>query len=92
MAGTVETALSVTNLSMGISRGAVRSAPICRACSHFDYSDDRKVILTGGADTVLRLWNPLIMPNPLVVLRGHTDAIVRVQINPAEFQVGAVAW
>eukprot|EP00038_Savillea_parva_P003051 m.120454 g.120454 ORF g.120454 m.120454 type:complete len:1304 (+) comp11055_c0_seq1:218-4129(+) len=81
-AGTSDTALCITDLSHGTTRGRVRNCFMPKACVHFDYSDELNLVCTGGVDAIVRLWNPYITSRPLAVFRGHRDPIVRVALNP----------
>jgi hypothetical protein len=57
-AGTADTALCITDLSQGTTRGRVRNCFMPSACAHFAYSDELNMVCTGGVDATVRLWNP----------------------------------
>mmetsp|Transcript_24890 Transcript_24890/g.64815 ORF Transcript_24890/g.64815 Transcript_24890/m.64815 type:complete len:1231 (+) Transcript_24890:364-4056(+) len=90
-AGTTDTALAITDLSLGTTRGRVRHCFMPKACSHFDCSDELNMVCTGGVDATVRLWNPYITSRPLAVFRGHRDPIVRVALNPTFKQAISLA-
>lgn len=48
----------------------------------FDYSEKLNVIVTGGFDTVIRLWNPLAEESKLVgFLKGHISPVTHLMVN-----------
>lgn len=48
----------------------------------FDYCEKLNVIVTGGFDTVIRLWNPLAEESKLVgFLKGHISPVTHLMVN-----------
>ncbi|WAQ98705.1 WDR49-like protein [Mya arenaria] len=41
----------------------------------FDFSKDKNIIVTGGMDRIVRLWNPYVPGKPTAMLRGHSAPI-----------------
>ena len=37
----------------------------------FDYSKKNNVIVTGGKDCIVRVWNPYVTVKPVMLLQGH---------------------
>ncbi|CAF0881212.1 unnamed protein product [Didymodactylos carnosus] len=46
----------------------------------FDISVEKNVLVTGGMDRVLRIWNPYVPARPIARLRGHTAPIFYIKI------------
>jgi len=58
----------------------------------FDYSHKLNMIVTGGLDSLLRLWNPGAVGNKLVgSLEGHVSPVVIVMINNLRDQLISLA-
>jgi len=53
----------------------------------FDYSPVLNIIVTGGMDYLLRVWNPYVNNKAIVLLKGHTKPINHVIINASKNQV-----
>lgn len=47
----------------------------------FDYCEKLNVIVTGGSDTVIRLWNPLAESKLVGFLKGHISPITHLLVN-----------
>ncbi len=46
----------------------------------FDLSTAKNVLVTGGMDRVVRLWNPYLPARPIARLRGHNAPVFLVKI------------
>ncbi|XP_060578286.1 WD repeat-containing protein on Y chromosome-like isoform X2 [Ruditapes philippinarum] len=53
----------------------------------FDYSHSLNIIVTGGMDYMLRVWNPYVNNKCIVLLKGHTKPVNHVVINGTRHQV-----
>lgn len=53
----------------------------------FDYSHHLNIIVTGGMDYFLRVWNPYVNNKAIVLLKGHTKPVNHVIINERKNQV-----
>ena len=53
----------------------------------FDYSYYLNIIVTGGMDYMLRVWNPYVNNKAIVLLKGHTKPVNQVIINEKQNQV-----
>ena len=53
----------------------------------FDYSYTLNIIVTGGMDYMLRVWNPYVNNKAITLLKGHTKPVNHVIINGAKNQV-----
>ncbi|XP_045212836.2 WD repeat-containing protein on Y chromosome-like [Mercenaria mercenaria] len=53
----------------------------------FDYSHSLNIIVTGGMDYMLRVWNPYVNNKAIVLLKGHTKPVNHVIINENRNQV-----
>lgn len=56
----------------------------------FDYSQSLNIIVTGGMDYMLRVWNPYVNNKAIVLLKGHTKPVTHVIINDDRNQVISV--
>ncbi|XP_046574299.1 WD repeat-containing protein on Y chromosome-like [Haliotis rubra] len=41
----------------------------------FDFSKEKNIMITGGMDRIIRLWNPYVSGKPTAMLRGHNAPI-----------------
>ncbi|XP_064622322.1 WD repeat-containing protein on Y chromosome-like [Lineus longissimus] len=57
----------------------------------FDYDKVSNIIVTGGMDHLVRVWNPYVNSKAIVVFKGHTKAVEHVIINPVNEQVISIA-
>eukprot|EP00056_Hartaetosiga_gracilis_P008853 m.127299 g.127299 ORF g.127299 m.127299 type:complete len:1057 (+) comp13005_c0_seq2:75-3245(+) len=64
-----------------ISRDDYQSITIPKGAFTFDYSRDLNMIVTGGNDCKVRLWNPYVPSNALSVLSGHAAPVIHVVFN-----------
>ena len=53
----------------------------------FDYSYSLNIIVTGGMDYMLRVWNPYVNNKAIVLLKGHTKPVNHVILNDTKNQV-----
>ena len=56
----------------------------------FDYCPENNVIVTGGMDYFVRIWNPYVNSKPIVVLKGHTKPITHLIVNSPRNQIISV--
>ncbi|XP_077625503.1 EF-hand calcium-binding domain-containing protein 8 [Crocuta crocuta] len=59
--------LSVLNLRKGI---------LC-----FDYCPDKNLVVTGGYDPLIRLWNPFFSKRPVWLMKGHQTSVTHILVN-----------
>ncbi|XP_070571095.1 WD repeat-containing protein on Y chromosome-like [Ptychodera flava] len=57
----------------------------------FEYSKEWNVIVTGGMDRTVRLWNPYVTTKSTAVLKGHNSAIMHIALNGNNGQIISVA-
>ncbi len=53
----------------------------------FDYSKEKSIIVTGGADYIVRLWDPYVTMKPIALLKEHKTTVVDVVIHEGLNQV-----
>jgi len=46
----------------------------------FPYSNKLNLIVTGGQDALVRVWNPYVTKKPISILRGHQSPVTQVNI------------
>ena len=54
----------------------IRKGVLC-----FDYCSTWNVIVTGGIDHYVRLWNPYLTTKPTSTLKGHCSAVIHIVVN-----------
>ncbi len=70
-------------------------SPPCFICHYstsqgidcFDYSKEKSIIVTGGADYIVRLWDPYVTLKPIALLKEHKTTVVDVVIHEGLNQV-----
>eukprot|EP00055_Hartaetosiga_balthica_P010904 m.48002 g.48002 ORF g.48002 m.48002 type:complete len:1036 (+) comp7370_c0_seq3:211-3318(+) len=72
-----ETAIAIYSLS----RNDFQTLKMPKGAFSFDYSTELNMIVTGGNDCNVRLWNPYVPSNSLAVLSGHASPIIHVTFN-----------
>lgn len=65
----------------------VRELGVPKGVNCFDYCTKANVIITAGADKVIRVWHPLIFTRPTGKLLGHLFTIVDVAVNEKDQQL-----
>ncbi|XP_051639759.1 WD repeat-containing protein 64 isoform X1 [Manacus candei] len=65
----------------------VREFSVPRGVNAFTYCGKAKVIVTGGNDRVLRLWNPAVNIRPTGKLFGHKHSVVEIVTNEKDQHV-----
>lgn len=56
----------------------------------FDYCPHNNIIVTGGMDYLVRVWNPYVNSKAIVVLKGHSKPITHVIINSSKNQIFSI--
>nr|XP_014350913.1 PREDICTED: WD repeat-containing protein on Y chromosome-like [Latimeria chalumnae] len=46
-----------------------------------DYSPEWNILVTGGVDHVVRVWNPYVTTNAIAIMKGHSSAVIHIFIN-----------
>ncbi|XP_067932501.1 WD repeat-containing protein on Y chromosome-like isoform X2 [Watersipora subatra] len=57
----------------------------------FDYCFHNNILVTGGLDHNVRIWNPYMPKRAIAVLMGHLDAVTHVQVYSDRDQVITVS-
>eukprot|EP00794_Sanderia_malayensis_P007565 gene7565-8403_t len=57
----------------------------------FDYDKDNNVIITGGPDRIIRLWNPYVTNKATSMLKGHLAPIAKVIMDSAHQQIISIS-
>jgi WD40 repeat protein len=64
---------------------------IYKGVKTFDFSKSKNVIITGGMDRILRIWNPYVTAKPTGTLRGHNAPITYLRITEEEDRIYSVS-
>ncbi|KAM9330468.1 cilia- and flagella-associated protein 337-like [Gastrophryne carolinensis] len=62
-----------------------------RGVKTFDFSKEANVLVTGGMDRIVRVWNPYVPGWPTGVLRGHSSPITHLQIAHENTKIYSVS-
>ncbi|KAL9864741.1 WD repeat-containing protein 64 [Geothlypis trichas] len=65
----------------------VKEFSVPKGVNAFTYCGKAKVIVTGGNDRILRLWNPVVNFSPTGKLFGHKHGIVEIVTNEKDQHV-----
>ncbi|XP_068041044.1 WD repeat-containing protein 64 isoform X6 [Anomalospiza imberbis] len=65
----------------------VKEFSVPKGVNAFTYCGKAKVIVTGGNDRILRLWNPVVTFSPTGKLLGHKHSIVEIVTNEKDQHV-----
>ncbi|XP_063246444.1 WD repeat-containing protein 64 isoform X3 [Prinia subflava] len=65
----------------------VKEFSVPRGVNAFTYCGKAKVIVTGGNDRILRLWNPIVNFSPIGKLLGHRHSVVDIVTNEKDQHV-----
>ncbi|XP_052794800.1 WD repeat-containing protein on Y chromosome-like [Mya arenaria] len=57
----------------------------------FDFSKDKNIIVTGGMDRIVRLWNPYVPGKPTAMLRGHSAPIFFLFVAEEENRIFSIS-
>eukprot|EP00795_Rhopilema_esculentum_P000823 gene823-10565_t len=57
----------------------------------FDYDKDNNVIVTGGPDRIIRLWNPYVTTKATSVLKGHVAPICQIIMDSEHQQIISIS-
>ncbi|XP_069131359.1 LOW QUALITY PROTEIN: cilia- and flagella-associated protein 337-like [Argopecten irradians] len=57
----------------------------------FDFCKNKNVIVTGGMDRIVRLWNPYVPGKPTALLRGHNAPIFYLFIAEEESRIFSIS-
>ncbi|XP_078355329.1 LOW QUALITY PROTEIN: WD repeat-containing protein 64-like, partial [Oculina patagonica] len=70
-----------------LDNSPVRELAVPKGVNCFDYCTKANVIITAGADKVIRVWHPLIFTRPTGKLLGHLFTIVDIAVNEKDQQL-----
>ena len=57
----------------------------------FDLCTEKNVLVTGGMDRIVRIWNPYLPSRPIARLRGHNAPIFLVKIAVADNRLFSIS-
>ncbi|XP_034024275.1 WD repeat-containing protein on Y chromosome [Thalassophryne amazonica] len=57
----------------------------------FDLCQNQSLLITGGMDRLIRLWNPYFSGKPTGILKGHSAPILYVHISSEDHQIFSVS-
>ncbi len=54
---------------------------VTKGINSFDFCKQLNMIVTGGYDAIVRVWNPYVPIKPVILLQGHQSPILHVILN-----------
>ncbi|XP_063000291.1 EF-hand calcium-binding domain-containing protein 8 [Elgaria multicarinata webbii] len=77
-----KTAMALTSLPLH-NIGKTQSALIVlkKGILCFDYSSEMNILVTGGYEPLIRVWNPYVTSSPITHMKGHATAVTHIVIN-----------
>nr|XP_056700915.1 EF-hand calcium-binding domain-containing protein 8 [Euleptes europaea] len=77
-----KTAMVLTSLPLH-NVGKIQSAVIVlkKGILCFDYASEMNILVTGGYDPLIRIWNPYVTNSPITQMKGHTTAVTHITVN-----------
>ncbi|XP_044311049.1 EF-hand calcium-binding domain-containing protein 8 [Varanus komodoensis] len=77
-----KTAMALTSLPLH-NVGKTQSAQIVlrKGILCFDYSSELNILVTGGYEPLIRVWNPYVTSSPITHMKGHATAVTHIMIN-----------
>ncbi|XP_077192202.1 EF-hand calcium-binding domain-containing protein 8 isoform X2 [Paroedura picta] len=87
------TAMALTSLPIH-NVGKTQSAVIVlkKGILCFDYSSEMNILVTGGYDPLIRIWNPYVTSSPITQLKGHTTAVTHIMVNRQKNTMNIRVW
>uniref|UniRef100_A0A8D2L2L8 WD repeat-containing protein on Y chromosome n=1 Tax=Varanus komodoensis TaxID=61221 RepID=A0A8D2L2L8_VARKO len=70
-----KTAMALTSLPLS-AQIVLRKGILC-----FDYSSELNILVTGGYEPLIRVWNPYVTSSPITHMKGHATAVTHIMIN-----------
>ncbi|XP_029302381.1 WD repeat-containing protein on Y chromosome [Cottoperca gobio] len=64
---------------------------ICKGVKTFDLCQEHSLLITGGMDKLIRMWNPHFSRKPTGILKGHSAPIVYLSIFSEDSQIFSVS-
>ncbi|XP_047248313.1 WD repeat-containing protein 49 [Girardinichthys multiradiatus] len=64
---------------------------VCKGVKAFDLCQKHSLLVTGGMDRLLRLWNPRFSEKPTAILKGHSSPIISLCISSEDNQIFSVS-
>ncbi|KAM4807709.1 cilia- and flagella-associated protein 337-like [Rhinophrynus dorsalis] len=62
-----------------------------RGVKTFDFCKESNILVTGGLDRIIRLWNPYVPGWPIGLLRGHSSPITFLRIADENSKIYSVS-
>ncbi|XP_071984286.1 cilia- and flagella-associated protein 337-like isoform X1 [Engystomops pustulosus] len=62
-----------------------------RGVKTFDFSKEANILVTGGLDRIVRVWNPYVPSWPTGLLRGHSSPITYLKIGDENTKIYSVS-
>ncbi|EGV93344.1 Uncharacterized protein C13orf26-like [Cricetulus griseus] len=90
---TVKMGKSSASLALPQRRAECGHTVFCihKGVKTFSFCRTKNLLVTGGVDRIVRVWNPYLPGKPTGVLRGHMAPVVYVHISSEENKVFSVS-
>ncbi|KAM9318753.1 cilia- and flagella-associated protein 337 [Pholidichthys leucotaenia] len=63
----------------------------CKGVKTFDLCQKHSLLVTGGMDRLIRLWNPCFSGKPTGILKGHCAPIASLHVSSEDSQIFSVS-
>lgn len=70
--------------------GDQRVFKVNKGVSSFDYCHLSNILVTGGMDQAIRLWNPFVPSSPVGTIYGHGSPIFNIKLDPNNERVYSI--
>ncbi|XP_033866082.3 WD repeat-containing protein 64-like [Acipenser ruthenus] len=64
---------------------------IHKGVKSFDFCKDHNLIVTGGMDRIIRMWNPYVPGKPTGMLKGHCAPVFHLHISTEDNRIFSVS-
>ncbi|XP_066480842.1 EF-hand calcium-binding domain-containing protein 8 [Tiliqua scincoides] len=77
-----KTAMALTSLPLH-NIGKTQSAVIVlkKGILCFDYASEINILVTGGFEPLIQVWNPYVTSSPITQMKGHATAVTHIMVN-----------
>ncbi|KAG8524841.1 WD repeat-containing protein 49 [Galemys pyrenaicus] len=60
---------------------------ICKGVKAFSFCKRRNLLLTGGMDRIIRVWNPYLPGKPTGMLKSHTAPVIYIHVSAEDNKI-----
>ncbi len=64
---------------------------VLKGISSFDYCHVSNVLVTGGMDQAIRIWNPFVTASPIGILYGQGSPIFSIKVDSTNERIYSIS-